>query len=179
MSKQFSFYSTLALAAVAMLMTATFANAAGPAGGDYGFSDAYVRETPMKVSAGYVRISNPSGTSDTLVGAQADWAGRIELHHVEADKDGTMMMKQIKEMPLPAHGVLELVPGGYHLMLFDLKEPLKLGETRSITLSFSSGKSATVPFAVQAITYQGQRADNAGMTAAHDHEAHHDHGAHQ
>lgn len=142
----------------------------------YTFLNGFVRETPMKVSAGYVAIQNNTDKDDALVDAKATWAGRVELHNVTADADGTMAMKQVNSITLPAHGELVLKPGSYHLMIYDLKEPLKLSEEKVITLILKNGGTHDVTFTVQPIAYQGQRAD-AGTAKGHD--MHHGHHAHE
>lgn len=165
-----------------VLLCSLFVAFAAPAfaGSPFTIEDAFVRETPMKVTAGYVILKNPY-TQDTLLGADADWAGRIELHSMNTTKDGTMEMKQVKEITVPAKGTLALRPGGYHMMIFDLKKPLKAGDTQNITLHFKNVKTLTVPFKIQPIAYKGTTPDNSvpktdaqlkGLPGAEDHSAH-------
>ncbi len=122
----------------------------------YTFDDAFVRETPAHISAGYIVIHNPTKKADMLTSATADWAGRVELHTMDTDKNGVMQMKQIYELALPAGGALELRPGGMHMMIFEVKQPLRMNETVRITLVFRDAGSVTVPFKVRPLSYKGQ-----------------------
>lgn len=122
----------------------------------YKTEDAFIRATPGKVTAGYVIIENPTKNDDVLVGASASWAGRVELHEVQAGKDGVMEMKRVDEMPLKAGARLALRPGGKHLMVFEVQEELKPGKKRDITLNFRHAGSVNIPFAVKPIGYKGK-----------------------
>jgi len=106
-------------------------------------SGVWVRETVpgRNVTAAYATVENP-GTADLqIVGASAEVAGRVEMH--EMMRSGDMMkMSPVKAITVPAKGKVELKPGGLHIMLFDLKRPLKEGETVELTLT--TDKGATV-----------------------------------
>lgn len=106
-------------------------------------SGVWVRETVpgRNVTAAYATVENP-GTADLqIVGASAEVAGRVEMH--EMMRSGDMMkMSPVKAISVPAKGKVELKPGGLHIMLFDLKRPLKEGETVELTLT--TDKGATV-----------------------------------
>ena len=68
-----------------------------------------------------------------LVGGSTPAAGRVEIHEM-AMEDGVMKMRQISALDLPAGKTIELKPGGYHLMLMDLKAPLKQGDSLPLSL---------------------------------------------
>ncbi len=106
-------------------------------------SGVWVRETVpgRNVTAAYATVENP-GTADLqIVGASAEVAGRVEMH--EMMRSGDMMkMSPVKAITVPAKGKVELKPGGLHIMLFDLKRPLKEGET--VELILATDKGATV-----------------------------------
>jgi copper(I)-binding protein len=63
---------------------------------------------------------------------------------------GMMSMRQVTEIPVPADGSVALEPGGYHVMLLDLKQDLTAGQTVPVTLTFSSGATTTVDAEVRA-----------------------------
>ena len=97
----------------------------------------------QKVTGAFMQLSSP--TDATLIGAASPAAKFVEIH--EMKKEGEMMkMKAIDRLPLPAGKPVDLKPGGYHVMLFDLKQPLKEGDIVPLTLSFEdkSGKKSTV-----------------------------------
>ena len=103
-------------------------------------SEAWVRE-PMgsrAMTSAYAVIENPGATELRITGAAADVAGTVEMH--EMTRAGDMMkMAPVKVMTVPAHGTVRFKPGGAHLMLFDLKRPLKDGEAVTLTFTTSAG----------------------------------------
>jgi copper(I)-binding protein len=74
-----------------------------------------------------------------LVGASSPVAGLVEVHEMKMDGD-VMRMRPAGPVDLPVGRAFELKPGGYHIMLQELKQPLKAGETVPITLVFRSAK---------------------------------------
>ena len=63
--------------------------------------------------------------------------------------DGVMQMRELVDgLPIPAGETVTLMPGGYHVMLMDLKRPLKQGETVTVTLRFEKAGAVTLPLAV-------------------------------
>ena len=91
-----------------------------------------------KNAAAYVTIMNHGMKSDALIGVASDVSTKVELHSHKND-DGVMRMRQIASVPVPAHSVAELKPGGDHIMLMGLKRPLKAGDHIMLRLSFQSG----------------------------------------
>ncbi|GHC93174.1 hypothetical protein GCM10007320_43850 [Pseudorhodoferax aquiterrae] len=82
----------------------------------------------------FMQLSAPQGLR--LVGASTPLAGVAELHEMRMD-DNTMRMRELKDgLALPARQTVELKPGGYHLMLMDLKQPLAKGTQLPLTLRF-------------------------------------------
>jgi periplasmic copper chaperone A len=106
-----------------------------------------------KSAAGYMVIRNKGAQADRLVGGASAVAARIETHvHV---KDGEILrMREVKGFDVPAKGVFELRPGGAHLMLVDIKRPLKEGERVSVTLKFERAGELKVEFHVGRLTAQ-------------------------
>ena len=133
----------------------TFGLAQAASAAGFAVDDAFVRATPQKISAGYLELTNNTGTDDALLRVTADWAGRIELHNTVMSKDGVMSMIPVAAITLPAGQTVKLSPGGMHIMLFDLKTPLTVGETRTAVLHFQHALEQSVTFTVQLITYKG------------------------
>lgn len=106
--------------------------------------DAWARSTApgQEVGAAYMTLTSPTDT--TLIKTESDVAGSMEIHSMTM-KDGVMEMDMLENLPLKAGVASKLAPGGYHLMLFELKKPLKAGESATITLTFkdSAGKMST------------------------------------
>lgn len=97
--------------------------------------DAWVRGTvaTQKATGAFMRLT-PSANA-RLVEAKSPVAGVVEIHEMTLEKD-IMKMRQIPGLDLAADRTMELKPGGYHVMLMDLKQPLKGGEQVPITLVF-------------------------------------------
>ena len=85
------------------------------------------------VGAAYLTLISAQDT--TFVRAETPLASSVEMHSMTMD-NGVMKMRMLPEMPLTAGKAEKLAPGGFHLMLFDLKKPLAVGEQVEITLSF-------------------------------------------
>ncbi len=102
--------------------------------------DAWARaSTPgAKNGAAYVTIMNHGMKSDALIGVVSDVSAKVELHSHKND-GGVMRMRRILSVPVPAHSVAELEPGGDHIMLIGLKRQLNVGDYIMLTLRFQSG----------------------------------------
>lgn len=103
-------------------------------------SGAWLREpVPGRtVTAGFVVIENPGAADVQVVEVACDAAGIVEMH--EMVRSGDMMkMAPVKSIVVPAKGRVELRPGGLHLMLFELKQPLRDGDTVTLTLTTDTG----------------------------------------
>ena len=99
----------------------------------------------QQAGGGFVRLQAANG--DRLVGASTPAAGRVELHTMQLDGD-VMRMRRVDAIELPAGQAVELKPGGLHLMFFDLKAPLKAGESFPLTLQFDKAGTQTVQMKV-------------------------------
>ena len=145
-----------ALAAVAMLAFAPPVRAEEVRAGDLVITQAWSRATPggAKIGGGYLTIENKGATADRLIGGTADVAGKIEVHEM-AMKDGVMTMRPVdKGLSIEPGKTVKLAPGGYHLMMFDLKGPLKQGEKLPVTLEFEKAGKVQVSFDVAGVGAQ-------------------------
>ena len=103
----------------------------------------------------FMRITAAHPT--TLVGIVTPIAGVAEVHEMRMDRD-VMRMRPVERLELPAGRTIEFKPGGYHLMLMDLKQPLKPGTSIPLTLLFRDAAGAEsklqlqVPVAITAPT---------------------------
>ena len=106
--------------------------------GDLAITQAWARATPggAKVGGAYLTIENKGTTADRLIGGSADVAGKVEVHEM-ATRNGVMTMRALDNgLTIEPGKTVKLAPGGYHLMMFDLKSPLKQGDKVPITLDF-------------------------------------------
>ena len=153
-------------AALLAVLSAAPACAQEVKAGDLVITQAWSRATPngAKIGSGYFTIENKGTAPDRLVGVSADVAGKVEVHEM-AMKDGVMTMR-----PLPAGltidpgKIVKLAPGGYHLMMFDLKSPLKQGDALPVTLEFEKAGKVKVSLDVQGIGAQGPAGAASGGT---------------
>lgn len=107
--------------------------------------DAVVRLLPPGVpnTSAYFSIENRSDTRQILVGANADFVNKAELHnHIMVD--GMMRMQQQSEIVVEAGETVNFRPGGLHIMLFGLKQPLKQGQVVSMNLQTKDGQTVAI-----------------------------------
>ena len=112
------------------------------------------------VGGGFATIRNSGKTADRLVGASSPVAAGTELHQMAMVGD-VMKMREVKSLIVPAGGALELKPGGYHMMLINLKAPLKQGDKVPVTLKFEKAGEVKIELAVESL--------GAGAAGAHSH----------
>ena len=116
-----------------------------PALADVTVKDAWIRGTVagQKVTGAFMQLSSTSDA--TLIDASTPSAKFVEIHEMKKEGD-VMKMKAIDKLALPAGKSVALTPGGYHMMLFDLKGQLNVGDVVPLTLTFEDtrGKKSTV-----------------------------------
>jgi copper(I)-binding protein len=100
-------------------------------------TDAWARATPpgAKTGAAYVTVTNKGKEADKLVSATTPVAGEAQLH-TTLTENGVMKMRPVSAIDLKPGASVTLKPGGMHLMLTDLKQPLKEGESFPVALTF-------------------------------------------
>ncbi len=128
--------------------------AASPArADDIAVTDVWARATPAGARMGAIYLTLESAAGDQLVGAAVprSVAGRTQVHETVMIPDsaaggaGRMAMREVKAIALPPGQAVQLAPGGYHVMLLDLKQPLKEGARVPLTLRFEkAGKRSVV-----------------------------------
>ena len=118
--------------------------------GDLEVRHPWSRATPpgAKVGVGYLEIRNKGSQPDRLLSASTAAAKRVEMHVTEHAGE-VAKMRQLRTFEVPGRERLELRPGGAHLMLVDLVQPLKKGERFSMTLRFERAGELEVQFEVQ------------------------------
>lgn len=120
----------LSLVAAAWLLAAT------AAGAQVTVTDAWVRATvpQQKATGAFMQLSAAKDTR--LVAVSTPAAGLAELHEMATTQDNVMKMRHVAGIDLPAGRTVELKPGGQHLMLMDLRQQAKEGDTVPLTLVF-------------------------------------------
>lgn len=136
----------------------------------------WARATPGGVTNGaaYLEIKTAGGVTDRLIAVSSPVAGRVELHtHI---KDGDVMrMRRVDNLALKPGTSVVLQPSGDHVMLMDLKAPLKEGDLVKLILTFEKAGPLEVEATVEPIGAKGPH----GMDHQPGHEPAMDHGAHK
>ena len=147
---------TIALLILNAICT-THASAQQVKAGDLVLDHAWARATPAgaKVGGGFLTIENKGATPDKLIGGSSRAAGKVEVHET-AMNNGVATMRPVKDgVSIPPGQTVTLAPGGYHLMLTDLKGPLKKGDKLVVTLVFEKAGEVKATFDVQGIGATG------------------------
>ena len=91
----------------------------------------------------YATLVNPGKEPDALVGAESEAAAAAEIHE-SYQESGMMKMRPVKKLDVPAGKKVEMKPGGYHIMLLNLKRDLKAGTVLKLTLQFQNAGNIPV-----------------------------------
>ncbi len=151
-----SFSRTVACAIFVAALFVTPLHAQEVKAGDLVMTQAWSRATPggAKIAGGYLTIENKGSTPDRLLKGAADISGKIEVHEM-AMNNGVMTMRELdKGLAIEPGKTVKLAPGGYHLMLMDLKGPLKQGDKVPVTLEFEKAGKVKLSLDVQGVGAQ-------------------------
>jgi copper(I)-binding protein len=128
--------------------TLTAAGAASAQTNQLEVSNAWARATPAKAENGAAYVTIVSPTSDRLLSASSPVAKKTELHTMEM-AGMVMKMRPIAGLDIPAGQPVALKPGGEHIMLVGLQQPLREGQSFTLTLNFEKAGARTVSVAVE------------------------------
>ena len=111
---------------------------------------AWARATPggAKTAALYMTLLNKGGDDDRLVSVATPVAGQAEVHSTTTE-NGVMRMRPVEALDVKAGTSTILKPGGYHVMLMDLKAPLVAGQSFAVTLTFENAGKIDVTVTVE------------------------------
>ncbi|HKZ10518.1 MAG TPA: copper chaperone PCu(A)C [Rhodanobacteraceae bacterium] len=142
------------IGAVMLALSAT-AFAAAPTPPNVQVEHAWIRWLPAKLpAAGYAVIRNVGDEPLRLTGVSSPDYGMVMLHHSRlAQGDSTMEM--VDHLDIPAHGSVELAPGGYHLMLSQPTHTIEPGDHVKMTLEFAGGDKLQTDFSVRPANASG------------------------
>jgi periplasmic copper chaperone A len=132
--------------------------------GNLVISKAWSRATPggAKVGGGYLTITNEGATPDRLIGGSADIAAKVQVHEMTMN-NGVMTMRPLDQgLVIEPGKTVKLSPGGFHLMLLDLKGSLKQGEKLPVTLEFEKAGKVSVTFDVEGVGAKGPAGSDDG-----------------
>ena len=125
--------------------------AATPAPASVKVLNAWSRATAPGASVGvaYFEIVN-SGAADALTGIESPVAVRVEMHSMSMD-GAVMRMRPVASVQVPAGANISFEPGGLHVMLIDLKQPLQQDQRFPLTLLFEHAGRVRVEVLVQGL----------------------------
>ncbi|MET0520269.1 MAG: copper chaperone PCu(A)C [Burkholderiaceae bacterium] len=133
-------------------------------------SQPWVRATVAQQKATGAFFQLKAASDSRLIEVSSPAAGVAEIHEMSMD-GGVMRMRALAGgLPLPAGQAVELKPGGYHVMLMDLKKPIAAGESLPLTLVFEGRDKKRQTVEVQAEVRQlGTAAGASAAAAEHKH----------
>lgn len=116
--------------------------------GDLTITGGWVRTTTNDVTAAYMMVKN-AGLEDTMVSASSPISPMVQLHEVVTEGSTSKMQEKEGGFTVPAQGMVELKPGGFHIMMMDLTEPLEEGDEVEVTVTFEKAGEVTLTLPVQ------------------------------
>ncbi|MFD0988179.1 copper chaperone PCu(A)C [Methyloligella solikamskensis] len=150
-----------ALVALTLVAASAVAQAHDHKAGEIKIVQPWSRATPggAEVGAGYLTIENTGKEADRLTGGSTPIAEMLEVHSMTME--GNMMkMRKLDGLDIPAGGSVALKPGGNHIMLMGLKQPIEEGKPFTATLTFEKAGDVEVEFTVEPI---GAKAPSSGQ----------------
>ena len=114
------------------------------------------RATPpgARAADAFLSVENKGATPDRLIAASSPVAEIVEVHETTMD-GGVMRMRAIPGIDINARSKVDLKPGGYHIMLMELKQPLKVGDRFPLTLTFEKAGKIEVLVWVEGMASKG------------------------
>jgi copper(I)-binding protein len=163
--------NSLVAAALMALAAAAPSRAEDVKAGDLVITQAWTRATPggAKTGGGFLTIENKGSSPDKLVAVSADVAGKVEVHEMSTE-GGVMKMRPVEGgLAIGPGQTVKLAPGGLHLMMMDLKSPLKQGEKLPVTLQFEKAGKVQVTLDVAGVGAPGPSGNMGGEMKKMDH----------
>jgi copper(I)-binding protein len=130
----------------------------------------WIRATPVgaEVAGGYMKIENTGKEPDRLVGGSTEIAGKFQVHEMSMS-GGVMKMRELdKGLEVKPGKSVELKPGSYHVMMLELKHPLKEGDKVKGTLVFEKAGAVDVEYAVRSMGAKGKSPVGGHGMSGHD-----------
>jgi len=158
-------FSLLRLSSFFLSLTLVISSTAASAADSVSVENAWVRPTTPGQDVGAAYMSFNSKQDVTLISVSSDATKSVEIHSMSM-QNGVMKMRMLEKLAIKAGKPYKLEPGGFHLMLFDLKKPLAAGQYVNFELTFSAGNTEFK----QSIRAPIKTPDDA---EGHDHSHHH------
>ncbi|HEY9210023.1 MAG TPA: copper chaperone PCu(A)C [Methylotenera sp.] len=160
-------FSLLHLSRFFLTLTLAISSATTSAADSVSIENSWVRPTNPGQDVGAAYMTFNSKQDVTLISASSDVAKSVEIHSMSM-QNGVMKMRMLENLAIKAGKPYKLEPGGFHLMLFDLKKPLTTGQYVNFELTFRSGNTEFKQLIKAPIKTPADTED-------HDHSHHHHH----
>ena len=110
----------------------------------------WARATPAgaKTGAAYMTVINNGSSGDRLLAATTPVADKIQFHHSVSEDNGVSRMREMHDVAVARGARVTFSPGGMHVMLVGLKQPLKEGQTFPLSLTFEKAGKVDVTVSV-------------------------------
>ena len=143
-----------------LMMAAMLLLAPGCTAAEVTVEGAWVRMPPpvADTAAAYMTLNNSGDTDIKIISVEADVAAKPEFHSASMH-DGMIHMQKMDVVVVPAHGKIEFLPGGDHLMLKELNRELKAGDHVMMKLNTADGQAIDVHAAVRDMRNMPDHAD--------------------
>lgn len=102
-------------------------------------------------SAVYLTLHNAGAQPDRLLSASTPAAAKVELHATMIMSGGVTMMHSLPGLDIPLGGTVSMAPGGVHLMVTGVKQPLQAGARLNLTLKFAKAGNMTITVPIVAV----------------------------
>ena len=166
------FLTVAAYAALVQAENVTKTQSADTIQNPVAIQNAWVRPTNKGQDVGAAYMTFTSKQDATLVHVESDVTKAVEIHSMTM-QNGVMKMRMLEALPLTAGQPYKLAPGGFHLMLFDLKQPLTEGEHVNFELTFKNKNGVEFKQQVRAmVKTAGDEAGDSGNAHEHHHHEH-------
>ncbi len=144
---------TLLALVLASFLSTTAALAGGYKLGSLEIGHPWARATPPSAMAGggFLTVTNKGSEPDRLISVKSPAAARVEIHEMKMDGNIMRMRELEKGLEIPPGATVTLAPGGYHLMMMELKGPLAKDSRVPVTLTFEKAGVIEVELAVEAM----------------------------
>ena len=133
-------FSLLRLSRFFLTLALVSSSLAASAADSVSIENAWVRPTNPGQDVGAAYMTFNSKQDVTLIRATSDVTASVEIHSMSM-QNGVMKMRMLENLPIKAGKPYKLEPGGFHLMMFDLKKPLTAGQYINFELTFKSGNT--------------------------------------
>jgi copper(I)-binding protein len=159
-----------------LLLSASTALAQHDGSGAVHVMSAWSRALPPVSENGavYLTLKNYAEVPDRLLGASTPVARQVEFH-THAMEAGMMTMRRVETIVLDPGEYVRFEPGGKHLMLIGLKQPLKEGEQIPLTLEFENASPLEVTVTIRPLGATGPVMDDHDHSGMHGHHKKHEH----